>query len=233
MRPTALTVLVMAFVFGLAATAFAAPAVVAYGTTNPVAWAVPYLKTTTFYLKSPSAGAYTRVEVLSRGSVVAVVYAGALGARPLDSAGRYTFPAWAGKDSSGRYLPTGNYAYRIRLTQGGLATTVTGGIWVSKARWTIDSRHGGPLFKKYVFVGPMWLYLSGSTLAAEGDAIQVERSEIPPATGVAVPTNDYPVFPGSPVRNAVERWTSTSARFWNWQIIVQDPTTTGVLTVIQ
>ena len=233
MRRIALPFLVVAFALGLTATALAAPTVLAYGASNPVAWAVSSLQQTTFFVKSPAVGAYTRVEVLSHSGVVAVVYAGALGNRPLDSAGRRTFPAWNGKDAAGRYLPTGNYAYRIRLTQGGLGTTVSGVLAVSRARWTIDSRNGGPLYKKFLFAGPVWLYFTGWTAAAGGDAIQAERAEIPPATGVAVPSNSYPVAPGSPVRNVLERWTSASHRVWNWQIITQDPTTVGILTVIQ
>ena len=234
MRRIALGMLVVALAWSLSATALAAPTLTASGATNPVAWGIKSLQWTAFWAKSGTPNAWAAVQVLSTSGVVATVYNGSLANRPTDSGGRTIFPAWNGKDASGRYLATGNYRYRIQLSQGGLTVSASGPIAVSRNRWTLDTRTGGGrVNKRYVYTGPMWLYMSGSTETTAGDAVQVERTEIPPAFAVPVTTKAYPVFPGSPVRNVVERWTSASSRSWDWQIVKQDPTTVGILTVIQ
>jgi hypothetical protein len=234
MRRLALGIVTVAMMACLTAPAHGAPAISASGATNPVAWGIASLQWTHFWVKTSTPDAWAIVWIASSRGVERTLYNGPLAARPVDSGGRTIFPSWNGKGDVGGYLATGNYQYWIELSKGGVATHVSGPIAVSKSRWTLDTRSvGTTVNKRYLYAGPMWLYMSGSTVATDGDAIQVERTEIPPAVAVPVATNPYPVFPGSPVRNVVERWSSSANRFWNWQIVKQDPTTVGILTVIQ
>jgi hypothetical protein len=136
-------------------------AVTGSGVSNPIAWGLKSGQWSTIWCGSDDAASWASVQILSSKGVVKTIYSGPLNKRPWDSSGHYTFPQWNGKDAGGRYLATGNYRYRITLSQAGAQVTTSGPIAVSRLRFTM---HGSgaykqqPAFHRYLYKGTVMFY---------------------------------------------------------------------------
>jgi hypothetical protein len=119
-----LVAIAMAFV--LAGTALAAPAITTYGKTNGIDINYKSKQSARIYVVTDTGGTWVAIDVLNSKGVVRHLYSGA-GASA--SAYLWTKP-WNGTDAQGKYLPTGNYKYRITVTKGSYSATARGVIRV-------------------------------------------------------------------------------------------------------
>ena len=146
------TLIAVAMAFALGGTALAAPAITAFGKTSGIDINYPSQQTARVYMVTSTGGTWVVIDVLSSRGVVRRLYSGA-GASA--STRLWTGP-WNGTDARGKYLPTGNYVYRITVTKGGHASTARGVIRVCtkivgngmifplRGRFTWADRFGAP-----------------------------------------------------------------------------------------
>jgi hypothetical protein len=225
--------IVVAVVAATVGTAQAAPTIVAHKASNPLAWGLKSLQWTWFSVKTDSASAasWARVQVLSSKGVVATVYNGPLVLRAADAQGYRAFPAWNGKGADGAYLPTGNYAYRIQLTSGGVTTSASGPISVSRSRWTIDSRAGADYYTRYCYAGAADAYIQAWSDGDDSFQIGGFRED----TGSShFWSEQYDIGVDRPLRTVHERWGGGYSMNFMWEFtMVQRPGTVVILTVVQ
>ena len=190
------------------------PSINVYGVSNPVTWGMETGQWATIWCSSDATDSAALVEVLSSKGVVATVYDGGLWERPVDPLGHFTFPAWDGKDGSGKYLPSGNYQYRIRLTYRGASTEARGELGVFRLRFVIQGT-GSVLkpatFKRYLYQGPV--LVSYRVLAAPGTTY-VGITSVPKLddgdASWEIPV--YTITGGSPEWTATSSWARSARR---------------------
>lgn len=138
-----------------------APHIAYLKSTNPIAYSIGSKLTTKFYTSVDVTGAIA-VMTVATPSGTKTIFNG-----PVAAANKaFYFPAWNGKDSSGKIMPSSSYSYTLKVTTTGGTATATGKITVSKIWFTMAGTAvaGAPkVHLGYMLPGNANIYVGGRT----------------------------------------------------------------------
>lgn len=139
--------------------------------TNPIAYSIASKVMTRFYCSIDVTGAVA-VMTVATASGTKTIYNG-----PVNVANKAVyFPAWTGKDTNGKTMPSSSYAYTLKVTTSGGTATATGKITVSKIWFTMAgtaATGASKVHQGYMLPGSANVYV-GATTTMASDSLKMK-----------------------------------------------------------